>query len=37
MRVLYRTALRVANGDDMPRWVAGNEFEETWKALQGIE
>jgi Zn-dependent M28 family amino/carboxypeptidase len=33
MRILFRTALRVANADDQPRWAAGNEFEEEWKAL----
>ncbi|HVS63953.1 MAG TPA: M28 family peptidase [Thermoanaerobaculia bacterium] len=35
MRVLYQTALRVANADAMPRWVAGNEFEEAWRELHG--
>jgi Zn-dependent M28 family amino/carboxypeptidase len=35
MRILFLTALRVANTDEQPRWVAGNEFEEEWKALYG--
>ena len=26
---------RVANADDVPRWVQGHEFEEEWKALYG--
>ena len=33
MRVLFQTALRVANDEEMPRWVEGNEFEEEWKEL----
>jgi Zn-dependent M28 family amino/carboxypeptidase len=33
MRLLFETALRVANADDVPRWVPGHEFEEEWKAL----
>jgi Zn-dependent M28 family amino/carboxypeptidase len=33
MRILFLTALRVANAPEQPRWVAGNEFEEEWKAL----
>ena len=37
IRVLFETALRVANADEQPRWVAGNEFEEEWKALYGRE
>lgn len=35
MRVLFETALRVANADERPRWVAGHEFEEEWKELYG--
>jgi hypothetical protein len=35
MRVLFEAALRVANDPAMPRWVAGHEFEEEWKALYG--
>jgi Zn-dependent M28 family amino/carboxypeptidase len=35
MRVFFAAALRVANADEAPRWVAGNEFEEEWKALYG--
>jgi Zn-dependent M28 family amino/carboxypeptidase len=37
MRMLFETALRVANADDQPRWMPGNEFEEEWKALYGLE
>jgi len=37
MRLLFETALRVANADDVPRWVPGHEFEEEWKALYGRE
>ncbi|MFP4624500.1 MAG: M28 family peptidase [Gemmatimonadota bacterium] len=37
MRLLFEVALRVANADEQPRWVAGNEFEEEWKALYGRE
>jgi len=33
MRILFLTALRVANADEPPRWVPGNEFEEEWKTL----
>ncbi len=33
MQLLFEVALRVANGNDMPRWVAGHEFEEEWKQL----
>jgi Zn-dependent M28 family amino/carboxypeptidase len=35
IRILFAAALRVANADEQPRWVAGNEFEEEWKALYG--
>lgn len=35
MQVLFEVANRAANADDQPRWVAGNEFEEEWKALYG--
>jgi Zn-dependent M28 family amino/carboxypeptidase len=35
MQLLFETALRVANVDDMPRWIPGHEFEEEWKALYG--
>lgn len=35
MRVLFETALRVANAEEPPRWVAGNEFEEEWRELYG--
>ena len=33
MRIFFLAALRVANAAEQPRWVAGNEFEEEWKAL----
>jgi Zn-dependent M28 family amino/carboxypeptidase len=35
MRVLFQTALRIADADSQPRWAPGNEFEEEWKALYG--
>jgi Zn-dependent M28 family amino/carboxypeptidase len=35
IRVIYKTALVVANADEMPRWMQGNEFEEEWKELHG--
>jgi Zn-dependent M28 family amino/carboxypeptidase len=35
MRVLFETALRVANADEPPRWVDGNEFEAAWRQLYG--
>jgi len=35
MRVLFKTALRIAHADSQPRWTPGNEFEEEWKALYG--
>jgi len=35
MRILFLTALRIANAAEQPRWVAGNEFEEEWKTLYG--
>jgi Zn-dependent M28 family amino/carboxypeptidase len=34
-RVIFKTALLVANADEMPRWMPGNEFEEEWKQLHG--
>jgi Zn-dependent M28 family amino/carboxypeptidase len=36
MRILFQTALRVANEAERPRWTPGNEFEEEWKKLQGM-
>ena len=36
MKIIFRTALQVANDGEMPRWNAGNEFEEEWKILHGI-
>ncbi len=35
MKILFETARRAADADEQPRWVAGNEFEEEWKALYG--
>jgi Zn-dependent M28 family amino/carboxypeptidase len=35
VRILFETALRVANADEQPRWVPGNEFETAWRALYG--
>lgn len=35
MRVLFETARRVANADEPPRWVPGNEFESEWQELYG--
>jgi len=35
MRILFETALRVANADEQPRWVPGHEFEEEWRELYG--
>jgi Zn-dependent M28 family amino/carboxypeptidase len=37
MRILFATALRVANADAQARWVPGHEFEEEWKELYGME
>ncbi len=37
LKVVFETALRVANADSMPRWVPGHEFEEEWKALHGAD
>ena len=36
VRVFYTTALLVANADEMPRWVEGNEFESEWKELHRV-
>jgi Zn-dependent M28 family amino/carboxypeptidase len=35
MRILFETALRVANAPEQPRWVPGNEFESAWRELYG--
>lgn len=35
--VFFDAALRVANAEEMPHWTPGNEFEEEWKALHGVE
>jgi Zn-dependent M28 family amino/carboxypeptidase len=37
VRILFEAALRVADADEQPRWVPGNEFEEEWKELYGLE
>ncbi len=37
LRVVFRTALRVADAESMPRWHPGNEFEGEWRRLHGIE
>ena len=37
LRIVFRTAVAVANADEMPRWQSGNEFEEEWKKLHGVE
>lgn len=37
MRILFETALRIANTDAQPRWVPGHEFEEEWRELYGID
>jgi Zn-dependent M28 family amino/carboxypeptidase len=36
MRFQFQAALKVANNDDMPRWVDGNEFEMEWMKLHNI-
>lgn len=33
MRILFETARRVADAEEMPRWRPGNEFEEEWRRL----
>ncbi|RMH63589.1 MAG: M20/M25/M40 family metallo-hydrolase, partial [Calditrichaeota bacterium] len=35
MRVLFKTAIRVANDSEQPRWTPGNEFETKWRRLYG--
>ncbi len=37
LRIVFRTALRIADADEMPRWAPGNEFESEWKQLHGVE
>lgn len=32
-RIVFETVMRIANADDVPRWMPGNEFEEEWKEL----
>lgn len=36
MRVQFQVALKVANADNIPRWVEGNEFEMEWMKLHNI-
>jgi Zn-dependent M28 family amino/carboxypeptidase len=33
MRILFKTALRVAEDGNIPRWTPGNEFEAAWQKL----
>jgi Zn-dependent M28 family amino/carboxypeptidase len=33
--ILFASALRAADAEDQPRWVAGHEFEEEWEKLYG--
>jgi hypothetical protein len=35
MRILFETALRVADAPEQPRGAAGHQFEEEWRALYG--
>jgi Zn-dependent M28 family amino/carboxypeptidase len=35
MQLVYEAAVAIANSDELPRWVEGNEFEEEWKELHG--
>lgn len=37
LRIVFRTALTVADAPEMPRWTPGNEFEGEWQELHGIE
>ena len=37
LRIFFRTARAVADGDEMPRWRHGNEFEAAWRQLHGLE
>lgn len=37
MKIIFRTALKVANAAEMPRWNRGNEFEDEWKSLHGLK
>ena len=37
LRIVFRAADVVANGDEMPRWRPGNEFEGAWQRLHGLE
>lgn len=36
LRVQFQTILKVANDDEIPRWVVGNEFEAEWMELHEI-
>jgi Zn-dependent M28 family amino/carboxypeptidase len=35
LRIFFETARRVADADEQPRWVPGNEFESAWRELYG--
>ena len=37
LRIVFRTARAVANGDEIPRWRPGNEFEAAWLQLHGLD
>lgn len=37
LRIVLRAALSVADAEEMPRWAPGNEFEEEWRQLHGME
>lgn len=36
LRVQFQTILKVANDDEIPRWMVGNEFEAEWMELHEI-
>ncbi len=35
LRILFEAARRIADVDEQPRWVPGNEFESAWQQLYG--
>ncbi len=37
LQLVYAAATSVANADPMPHWAAGNEFEQEWRQLHGIQ
>lgn len=37
LQIVFETALKVANAEEIPRWKPGNEFEEEWKSLHARE